>query len=175
MKRTRRLSAMLFTAVCTILLLSGCAVRDTMRARELRAGLGQSYGAVLHFTTASGTAVTASLERPDPGSCTVEVTMPAHLAGLRYVRHQDGVDISFRELSYGSGIPPPTLPVVVADALSALLAPSDTLPERSEGTLWQLSGEDGVLLLDGKTGLPVKLLLRWPETEIALTDFVFYH
>lgn len=168
-----RAAGVLLLALWVIFDLSGCAPPQDARAAQLREGFSQSYRADLSVT-AGGLALSAALSRPDPASCTVEITAPPNLAGLTYRLHADGVDITYRELSFTAQALPASPLLQAVPALSELFSPeSEALPHLENG-FWALSDGTNTLLLEEESGAPAKLLLDHGNVEIVLENFVFY-
>lgn len=166
-----------------VLLFAGCAsvpFTDEWRAREVMEGVTQFYQA--RATVRSGELYTEiSIFRPDPMTTHAQVLSPERVAGLGYIFHEGGVELSYHGLSvsldsFGGAL---GLPVVRGiSALSAILLPTAEreLPTLQQDGLWLLHTElaDGecLLFLNGE-GVPLKLLLPEWDVEFIFEDFTF--
>lgn len=181
MMEMRRFSA--FLSFVLLLSLGGCGAGsggNTARAREIAAGITQAYRTGLSATI-GGLEVEATLSRTTPASWEIVVNSPDSIAGYTYRMGEDGLEVTYRELTFapepdsiiGSA---PLLRAAAALSDALLLEPGELPTAREEG--WAVERSGGkvpcTLLFDDDSGLPAKLLLDGDKGEILLTDFVFF-
>jgi len=178
-----RLFRALLPCILLIFLLLGCAsipLSDQYKARNAIDGLAQFYMTDALMITGS-VQTRAHIYRPDPMTTRVELLSPDNVAGFTYTFKEGGVELSYLGLSFNvdSFGGARTIPMLRGvSALSSLLLPEQEreLPQRQDG-FWALRGEFGgepvLLLLDGESGLPAKLLLQGSQVEFIFENFIF--
>ena len=178
----RRFGAVLLAGAAVMVLSTGCgkkSEKEPPSAAEIAAVFADSFTAAADMTVGlseeeSDTLALSAVITRSGDCCSVEVTAPEHLEGLRFAI--DSLENGKLTVSYkGLEIQPDSMPgsnlgTTLCGVLTALAAPEElTVTEAAEG--WCVTGQTAAggfaMLLDDKTHYPLSLTL--PDARVGCT------
>lgn len=158
-------------------ILSGCAKEPAKSKLPLKEHAG-GYSTTANITYKELRAV-AAISQETPSSCSVTFESPPSLESMGFIFRQDGVDMSYKGLSFS--FEPDSLPggAVARLAVSAInkAMNDDGLSVGIDGSALEVRGimesGDFILRMDKETGNLIKLSVPGEELEIEFVNFRF--